>query len=290
MSAAEGVLSETYRSVVAAWECDVMGHLTIAFYFDRFSDAAMSLIERLAPSKAPPAAAWRSTRILTRYRKELRAGDGLFIRSGVIGKDGDAIRIGHELVRPDTREVCTLVEQTLTPRDLPYGAHGEQRRVLGEATAAWTTPGFDDVASPARRERMIDSGRDRVKAWELDERGELSLSGFVHRFAHACLHVCSAFGMTPDYMRAERRGFSTFETRLELMAPPPGAGDPLVLRSGLTKAGNSSLRMLHEMSHGRSGERLAVFHQSGVHFDLEARRSAPLPAALRERADSLVIA
>jgi acyl-CoA thioester hydrolase len=290
MSAAEGVLSETYRGVAAAWECDVMGHLTIAFYFDRFSDAAFSLIERLAPAKAPPAAAWRSTELLVRYQKELRAGDGLFIRSGIIGRDGEAIRVAHELARPDTREVCTLVEHTLMPRDLPYGGHVEQRRLLAEAVVPWTTPGFADFAPPTRRERMIDSGRDRVKAWELDERGELSLSGFVHRFAHACLHMCSAFGMTADYMRAEKRGFSTFETRLALVAPPPGAGDALLVRSGLIKAGNSSLHMLHELSYARNGERLAVFHQSGVHFDLEARGSAPLPPALRDRANSLLIA
>jgi acyl-CoA thioesterase FadM len=63
-----------------------------------------------------------------------------------------------------------------------------------------------------------------------------------------------------------------------------------VLRSGLIKAGNSSLHMLHEMTHARSGELLAVFHQSGVHFDMEARSSAPLPAALRDRAANLVIA
>src|SRR5260221_14177964 len=164
MSAAEGVLSETYRSVVAAWECDVMGHLTIAFYFDRFSDAAFSLIERLAPAQAPPAPAWRSTRLLVRYQKELRAGDGLSIRSGIIGREGAAMRIGHELVRPDTREGCTLVEHTLMPRDLPYGGHAEQRRVPAEAGGPWTTPGFDDIGPPTRRGRMTYTGRARVEA------------------------------------------------------------------------------------------------------------------------------
>src|SRR5260370_30201419 len=99
------------------------------------------------------------------------------MRRGIIGRDGEAIRVGHELVRPDTREVCTLVEHTLVPRDLPYGGHAEQRRVLAEAVVPWTTPGFDDIAPPTRRERMIDSGRDRVKAWELDERREVSPSG-----------------------------------------------------------------------------------------------------------------
>ena len=30
---------ETYRGVVNAWECDVVEHFTIAYYFDRFADA-----------------------------------------------------------------------------------------------------------------------------------------------------------------------------------------------------------------------------------------------------------
>ncbi len=281
---------ETYRSVVAAWECDVMGHLTIAYYFDRFADAAFSLIEQIAPSPAPASAAWSTSALLVRYQQELRAGDGLFIRSGVIGKDGEAIRLGHELVNSGTGEVATLVEHNLTPRDLPYGALAEQRRILAEAIIPWNSPGFDETAAPASSERMIDTGRDRVKAWEVDERGELSLSGFVHRFAHACLHVCLAIGATPAYMRREKRGFSTFETRLQLVGPAPGAGDSVRLRSGLLRAGNSSLHMLHELSSARSGERLALFHQAGVHFDMEARRSAPMPGELREKAAELIIA
>jgi acyl-CoA thioesterase FadM len=279
--------AETYRSVVAAWECDVMGHLTIAYYFDRFSDAAFTLIERLAPG-LPPAAAWRSDRLLVRYQKELRAGDGIAIRSGVIAAEGDAIVIGHELIDCGEGAVATLVEHRLTPRALPYGGSGEAKQGLAAAVTAWVSPGFEPIAEPQQQERMIATGADRVKSVEVNERGELTLSGYVHRFAHACLHVCSAFGMTPRYMREHRRGFSTFETRLHLLAPPPAAGDGLALKSGLLAAGNSSLRMMHELRHAQSGERLAVFYQSGVHFDMEARRSAPLPAMLREKAQTLV--
>src|SRR5579863_7629072 len=276
MSRSDNGFVETYRSVVAAWECDVMGHLTIAYYFDRFGDAAFSLIEQRAPAAAPPAAVWATRRLCVRYQHELRAGDGVAVRSGVIGMDGTAIRIGHELIDTGSGEVATVVEHTLAPRALPYGALENQRRTLAAAELPWKFQGFDDVAAPTRTDRMIETGRDRIKAWEVDERGELALSGFVHRFAHACLHVCTGIGATPSYMRAEKRGFSTFETRLHVLAAPPIAGEGLVLKSGLLAAGNSSLRMLHEMRHARSGERLAVFHQSGVHFDLEARRSAPM--------------
>jgi acyl-CoA thioester hydrolase len=280
--------AETYRSAVAAWECDVMGHLTIAYYFDRFGDAAWSLIERLAPG-LPPAAAWRSREVLVRYKKELRAGDGMAIRSGVIAAEGDGVVLGHELLETGAGEVATLVEHRLVPRELPYGGTGEAAERLAAAVTAWVSPGFEPIAAPAARGRMIATGADRVKAAEVDERGELTLSGYVHRFAFACLHVCSAFGMTPGYMREHRRGFSTFETRLHLLAPPPGAGEGVVVKSGLLAAGNSSLRMMHELRQAQSGEPLALFFQSGVHFDMEARRSAPLPPALREKAQRLVL-
>jgi acyl-CoA thioester hydrolase len=285
--AGKGTLAETYRSVVGAWECDVMGHLTIGCYFDRFTDAAFALIERLAPG-VPPGAAWRTERVMVRYRKELRAGDGMVARSGVIASDGGAVTIGHEFSDPGSGEVTTLVEHRLAARELPYGDRGEERRALAASIADWNSPGFDPIAEPPAGGRAVDTGRDRIKASEVDERGELALSGYVHRFAFACLHVCGAFGMTPGYMRSNRRGFSTFETRLDLLAPPPGAGDGVVLTSRLLAAGNSSLRMLHEMRRATSGETLARFHQAGVHFDMEARRSAPLPAELRQQAQALL--
>jgi acyl-CoA thioesterase FadM len=282
-------LVETYRGAVAAWESDVMGHLTIAYYFDRFADAAFNLIERLVPA-APPGAMWRHEGIAVRYERELRAGDGLAINSGVIARDGDAIRIGHVLVNTGTGERASVVEHRLAPRELPYGAMAEHRRRLVDAIVPWQEAAFDEAAEPRHPQRMVESGQDRVKGAEVDERGELSLAGFVHRFAHACLHMCAAFGMTPAYMRANHRGFSTFETRLRLLATPPGAGDGVVVKSGLLAAGNSSLHMLHEIRHGRTGEVLAQMHQSGVHFDMEARRSAPMPEELRSQAAALVIA
>lgn len=293
MPTANNALAETYRSVVAPWECDVMGHLTIANYFDRFTDAAFALVERLSPGGAPPAAVWRTTEIFARYQRELRAGDGFFIRSGVIGgerggePDG-AVRIGHELVTAEGGEVASLVEHRLALRDLPYGGMAERRGRLVAAAVPWSMPPFDEVP-PLRREPSLATGRDRIKASEVDERGELLLSGYVHRFSFACLQLCSAFGLTPSYMRAEQRGFSTFETRLHLLAPPPGAGDGVVLTSGVLGAGNASIRLRHELRASASGALLAAFYQAGVHFDIEARRSAPWPAALRERAMALAI-
>jgi acyl-CoA thioester hydrolase len=84
-------------------------------------------------------------------------------------------------------------------------------------------------------------------------------------------------------MREQNRGFSTFEFQLGFESGVR-AGDPLAVRSALTHVGNSSMRILHVLTDVRSGERVSTLEQAGVHLDLDARRPAPLPPALRAAA------
>ncbi|HSE92406.1 MAG TPA: thioesterase family protein, partial [Methylomirabilota bacterium] len=67
------------------------------------------------------------------------------------------------------------------------------------------------------------------------------------------------------------------------------AGDLALVRSGLLHLGNSSLRVLHRLANVRTGEVVATLEQAGVHFDMDARRPTPLPAALRERAATMLL-
>jgi len=57
----------------------------------------------------------------------------------------------------------------------------------------------------------------------------------------------------------------------------------------MLNVGNSSVTILHEMRLSHSNRRVARYYQAGVHFDLEARRSAPLPAAIRDKACEFLI-
>src|SRR6266850_2048701 len=40
--------TETWRGIVAPWECDITEHFTIAYYFDRLADAASITAASLA--------------------------------------------------------------------------------------------------------------------------------------------------------------------------------------------------------------------------------------------------
>ena len=82
-------------------------------------------------------------------------------------------------------------------------------------------------------------------------------------------------------------GLSTFEFQLSVTAPL-NAGDLVRVQSALVHVGNSSFRLFHRMTNARTGGKIATLEQSGVHLDREARRSVPLPDALRSKAVAML--
>src|SRR5262245_34224978 len=105
---------ETYRGAVNRWEVDTVDHFTVAFYFQRFADASLGLLETLGLGPAYVAEAGRAcvtVESYVRYMKELRAGDILHIQSGVIGVDATGIGIGHKLFDTGSGALCATVEE-----------------------------------------------------------------------------------------------------------------------------------------------------------------------------------
>jgi acyl-CoA thioester hydrolase len=270
VSVEEGLV-ETYRGGVGVWECDAFGHLNIAFYVERFADAAGDLMERHAPGRR-----WRTLALDIPYEHELRAGEGLAIRSGIIAGAGAEIRLAHAAVNSASGERTTLAEHVIA---LAPGGGTPAPTAL-----AW--PRFPALDLPAA-EGTIPTGRDRVRAEEAAA-GALSLFGYQRRFSNACLQVLDAIGMTEPYRRAANRGFATFETRLAI-ADSAAIGDGLVVASFVSGVGNSSLRMVHRMRRALGGRPIATLYQAGVHFDLATRRASPLPPELREAAAALSV-
>ncbi|MDE1968667.1 MAG: acyl-[acyl-carrier-protein] thioesterase [Alphaproteobacteria bacterium] len=277
--------AESYRGDVEAWECDAFGHMNIAFYGERFADAAASLLFRLAPTRH-----FRTVSLLVRYRHELRAGEAIAIRSAVLGVGEGAkrerqVRVGHELTTGEGA-VAAEAEHVLAPRDAKM--RSGLRAALEAATAAWGAAPFAPLKLPAAH-GTVPSLRDRVKSWELDETGRLSLFGHVRRFSTAVTHLMNAVGMSGDYIARERRGFATFESRLALAPWQPGVGAEVAATSGFLATGRSSVTMIHDLVEVKGGDRIARLYLAGVHFDLDRRRSTPLPEGMRAKAAALIL-
>jgi acyl-CoA thioester hydrolase len=272
---------ETYRGTVFRWEVDHNDHFTVAYYFARIADAGFGMLADLGLSPLDTF----TTDCFVRYQRELRVGDVMHVESGVVHAEPGAIVLGHKLFDSGAATLCTTVEQRVR---VPGALPPETARRVEARRVAWDGPARERRLRPTGLAGFRDSARDAVKPAELDVSGGVALSHYIHRFSAANGHAIASFGMTPAYMRGEHRGFSTFEFQLELGAPLR-AGDLVRVRSGLLHVGSSSLRLLHVMTREPGDEVVASLEQSGVHFDQEARRPAPLPPPLRERALGLLL-
>lgn len=285
---------ETYRGTVARWEVDNVGHFTIACYFGRFGDASGRLLEAIGFGSGATARRRRAcvTRACyARFLRELRAGDILHMTGGVIRVDADGLVLGHRLVDSAEGALCAVAEQRVLYVDAESGRavrfSAAQRKAAEAWRVEWEGPACERRPQPRSLEGFRDTARDTIKPREAGLFDQVALSAYIHRFSAANAHAMAAIGMTPAYQRDERRGFSTFELRLELVADLR-PGDRVSVKSALLHVGKSSLRVFHRMFNERSREEVATLDQFGVHLDLDARRPAPLPAALKDRAQALL--
>jgi acyl-CoA thioesterase FadM len=280
---------------VFPWETDIVEHLTVAYYFERFADATLNLLDGLGLGADYMGATRRgcvTADCYVRYMRELRVGDILHISSAVIGVDDTGLRLAHRVVNSASADLCATVEQRTvhvglgdrTPVPLP----ARQRRAAEDGAVAWDGPPREARWQPEGTDGFLESACDTVKPWEIDVFGQTAFRHYVHRFSAGGIQAFATFGMTPAYMREQRRGMSTFEFQLEFRGELH-AGDPVRVKTGLLHLGNSSIRILHRMYNGRTGAPVASLDQFGVHLDVDARRPTPLPDALRERAQTILV-
>ena len=279
---------ETYRGMVYRWEVDNVDHFTVAFYFSRFEDATLALLHTVGLD--PDAAVTVECNV--RYRRELRVADILHLRTGVVAAGDDGLDVVHEMVDSGDDTVCTIAEQRIVPVD--RASRKRRSLTLPERQSALTRrvepppPDGATLAHPESDAGFVDTAADSIKPAEVNTLGEAGLAAYIHRYASANSQLIGAFGLTPEYCRREHRGFSTFDFKFRLLGTLR-AGDLVRVRTGLLHVGNSSMRMLHRLTNGRTGELVSTLEQGGVNLDLDARRPSPLLPEMRERALKLLV-
>jgi acyl-CoA thioester hydrolase len=285
----------TARGAVFAWEVDTVGHFTVAYYAERFADAALALLDRLGLGPAAMARTGRgclTTDGHVRYLRELRAGDVLHVESAVIGVEPAGLRLGHKLYDSETGALCATFAQGTAHGSLdggpPEPLPDEARRAAAARVVAWDGPPRDARPQPRGDGGFWEAARDTVKPGEMDVSGRSAPTFHVHRFSAAALQTFAALGMTPAYQRDEGRGFSTFEFQLAGGGPRLLPGDLVTVRTAVLHVGTTSMRVFHRLVREADGGVVATLDQLGVNLDTAARRPAPWPDHIRERARALL--
>jgi acyl-CoA thioesterase FadM len=281
--------TETYRGAVPPWQCDMTEHFTIAYYFDRLEEAEANLADELGlPNLLRCQGLTR--RINARFERELRAGASFHVESAALSID-NGLRLGHRFVDSINGDVVTWFDEHWDLSTAPLTP--EQRRTIGSRLGVWSGPNAEARSEPATTDGFIPTARGRVKPGDVDAAGHFALGAMVHRFSNASGQLGAAIGMDSTFMQQQRRGFSTFELIL-LVSGALQLDAPYLIETGVGHLGNSSLRMIHRMTAPRSGApqsrtEVARLSQYGVNLDLDARRPARWPDAIRSRAAALVV-
>lgn len=131
--------------------------------------------------------------------------------------------------------------------------------------------------------------RGTVYPWQCDHVGHMNIMWYVGKFDEANWNLFARLGLTPGYLRSSGRGMAAVQQniayRRELLS-----GDIVEVRSALIEIGEKSIRFLHEMRNGETGEVAASCEITAVHMDRQVRKSAPFEDAIRAIAAQHLVA
>jgi acyl-CoA thioester hydrolase len=127
--------------------------------------------------------------------------------------------------------------------------------------------------------------RGTIYPWHCDHVGHMNVMWYVGKFDEATWNFFHRIGITPAYLRENRRGMAAVDQHIEYKRELH-AGDIVSVRSTLLEIQGKKVRFRHEMVNDATGEVSAVTTLIGVHMDTDARKSCPFPAELVARAES----
>ena len=101
----------TYRGAVYPWHCDHVGHMNVMWYVGKFDEATWNLFQRVGITPAYLRGNQRGMAAVDQhieYRRELKAGDVVTIRSEILEMAGKKIRFRHEMSNGETNEISAV--------------------------------------------------------------------------------------------------------------------------------------------------------------------------------------
>ena len=105
----------TYRGTVYPWQCDHMGHMNVMWYTGKFDEALWSLLAYIGLTRTimtQTDSGMAAVQQNITYKREVRAGDTVSIRSGILDVQEKVVRIFHEMRNDQTQEVSAFATIT----------------------------------------------------------------------------------------------------------------------------------------------------------------------------------
>jgi acyl-CoA thioester hydrolase len=99
----------TYRGTIYPWHCDHMGHMNVMWYVGKFDEATWQFFSNVGLPRSrfhSDETGMAAVEQHIEYKRELRAGDLISIRSAVLEVKDKSIRFVHEMTNDETGELA----------------------------------------------------------------------------------------------------------------------------------------------------------------------------------------
>lgn len=134
----------------------------------------------------------------------------------------------------------------------------------------------------------IETFKGVVYPWHCDQMGHMNVQHYVGMFDQGTFHLLAAGGFRWTHEGPRTQGFADVKHEV-LYKAEQVSGSLIVIDGGILRVGNSSLVLYQRMRNTETGEEAATSEITAVYFDLVARKSKPLPDALREGFSKLIV-
>ena len=121
--------------------------------------------------------------------------------------------------------------------------------------------------------------RGTVYPWHCDFIGHMNVMHYVGKFDEGTWHFLAHFGLTPSYLKSEKRGMvaveQTFKYYKELVA-----GDLIYIKTELVEFKSKAVVFVHRMYNAEGNILAAEGRMVGVHIDTQTRKAVPFPESI----------
>ena len=127
-----------------------------------------------------------------------------------------------------------------------------------------------------------------VFPWHCDQFGHMNIRWYAHHFDDGAFHLWSIYGI--DFKELMKTGFHTVVAKTTTnLKKEAAAGDLLTVDAAFTHVGTKSVHMHLRLHNSNTGDLCATQDVVEVFFDAKTRTSAPMPPAIREKIEAVVV-
>src|SRR5688572_24488376 len=118
--------------------------------------------------------------------------------------------------------------------------------------------------------------RGTVYPWHCDFNGHMNVMHYVGKFDEGTWHFFAHFGLTPAYLKNEKRGLVAVEQHFKYFKELV-AGDLVYVKTELIEFKSKAIVFSHRMYNVDADVLVAEGRMVGVHIDTQTRKAVPFP-------------